>query len=98
MGAALRIVPAGISLSLARLPRGWQALAGSAIAVVAVQLLWRVDVPEGAGGPLAAPLTQVKIAMVMAAIVQGLRTLPAPDAPRWAHPAIVALGSPAAPS
>ncbi len=93
MGAVLLLVPAGIYLSLALLPKGRQALAGIAIAFVASQLLWWINVPEGAeDGPLATLLTLAQIAMVMAAIAQGVRSFLPHDAPVWAYPGVVALG------
>ncbi len=92
MGALLLFVPVGIFLSLAFLPKGRQALAGIAIAFVAAQLLWRINVPEGGGGPLGTLFTLAQIAMVLAAVAQGIRIFLPPDAPRWAYPAIVAAG------
>lgn len=92
MGVLLLLVPVGIYLSLAFLPRGRQALAGIAIAFAATQLLWWINVPEGGGGPLAPLFTLAQIAMVLAAVAQGLRIFLPPDAPRWAYPAVVAAG------
>ena len=89
----LLMVPAGIYLSLALLPPGRQALAGIAIAFVASQALYWINVPEGAeDGALAGLIRLAQIAMVMAALAQGLRGFLPPEAPKWAYPAVVALG------
>lgn len=92
MGAVLLIVPAGIYLSLALLPKGLQALAGIAIAFVASQLLWRINFPNGEAGALGTLFTLAQIAMALAAVAQGVRTFLPPDAPRWAYPAVVGAG------
>lgn len=92
MGAVLLIVPAGIYLSLALLPKGKQALAGIAIAFAASQILWWINVPEGGSGPLATLFTLAQVAMALAAVAQGLRIMLPHDTPRWAYPAIVGAG------
>ena len=93
MGLILLMVPAGVYLSLALLPKGRQALAGIAIAFVASQALYWINVPEGAeDGGLAVLIRLSQIAMVMAAIVQAVRTFLPPDAPRLAWPAVIGAG------
>jgi hypothetical protein len=92
MGAVLLLIPAGIYLSLATLPKGRLALAGIAIAFAVSMLLWWINVPEGGGGPIAGLIRLAQIAMVMAAIVQGLRSFIPAEAPAWAYPAVVAAG------
>jgi uncharacterized membrane-anchored protein len=92
MGAILLAVPAGIYLSLAMLPKGRAALGGIAVAFAASHVLWWINVPEDGSGPIAMLIRLAQIAMIMAAIVQGVRTFLQPQAQAWLYPAIVAAG------
>ena len=92
MGAVLLAAPAGIYLSLAMLPRARAALGGIAVAFAASHALWWINVPEDGGGPIAALIRLAQIAMIMAAIVQAVRTFLQPQAQTWLYPVIVAAG------
>lgn len=84
-------IPLASYLSLAMLPRGRSALIGLGIAALATGVLWVLVVPGDSSGVLGALVMLVASAILLAALVQSLRSFLGEGRPAWTYPAIVGL-------
>jgi hypothetical protein len=93
VGVILLAVAATIYLSLALLPPGRQALIGILTAFAVSQVLYWMNVPEGAeAGWLAMLIKLAQGGIALALLAQAVRGLLPSTAPKWSYHAIVGLG------